>query len=87
MKGGKTMNRFIIVDGLPFLHADGCTYAVRWDKNGFTVGDEVHKASSPVPLYSAKEIKAKCATLDSIGATIKPKATKTRKKASAGDEV
>ena len=66
------MNRFVIVDGLPYLYADGCTFAVRWDDKGFSVGDEVQVASSPCPLYGENEIKAKCATLDSIGATIKP---------------
>lgn len=84
MKGGKTMNRFVIVDGLPYLYAKGSTFAVRWDDNGFTVGDEVKKASSPYPVYSENEIKAKCAILDSIGATIKPK--KSRKK-TGGDTV
>ena len=72
------MNRFVIVDGLPYLYVDGCTFAVRWDENGFTVGDEVKRTSSPFPIYSDREVKAKCATLDSIGATIKPK--KPRKK-------
>ena len=39
------MNRFVIVDGLPYLYADGKTYAVRWDEKGFTVGAEVNLAS------------------------------------------
>lgn len=57
------MNRFIIVDGLPYLFAGGKTYAVRWDEKGFTVGAEVNLASvpsSPV-TYSDLSIKAKCA--------------------------
>lgn len=81
------MNRFVIVDGLPYLSADGKTYAVRWDKNGFTVGTEVELTSVPAVTYSELSIKAKCARhLDSIGAeksTDKPKPAKGRKKAVA----
>ncbi len=61
------MNRFVIVDGLPFLLANGKTYAVRWDAKGFTVGTEVKLASVPVVTFSELSIKAKCAGhLDSI---------------------
>lgn len=74
------MNRFIIVDGQPYLYADGKAYAVRWDEKGFTVGAEVKMASVPSVTYSELSIKAKCAgSLDSIGAEKKP-ATKSRKK-------
>lgn len=61
-------NRFIIVDGLPYLLAkDGKIYAVRWDDNGFTVGTEVNIASVPDETYSELSVKAKCAAcLDSI---------------------
>jgi hypothetical protein len=63
------MNRFVIVDGLPFLYADGKTYAVRWDEEGFTVGAEVKMKSVPAVTYNELSIKAKCAAcLDSIGA-------------------
>lgn len=63
------MNRFVIVDGLPYLFANGKTYAVRWDEAGFTVGAEVELASVPGRTYSELSIKAKCANnLDSIGA-------------------
>lgn len=62
------MNRFVIVDGLPYLSANGKTYAVRWDENGFTVGTEVELTSVPAVTYSELSIKAKCAGhLDSIG--------------------
>jgi len=62
------MNRFVIVDGLPFLLANGKTFAVRWDEKGFTVGTEVKLASVPVVTFSELSIKAKCAGhLDSIG--------------------
>lgn len=63
------MNRFVIVDGLPYLFANGKTFAVRWDEAGFTVGTEVELASVPDRTYSELSIKAKCANnLDSIGA-------------------
>lgn len=61
------MNRFVIIDGLPFLYANGKTYSVRWDDAGFTVGAEVEKASVPDRTYSDLSIKAKCSILDSIG--------------------
>lgn len=62
------MNVFVIVDGLPYLYANGKTYAVRWDEEGFTVGAEVKLASVPDVTYSELSIKAKCAgNLDSIG--------------------
>lgn len=57
------MNKFVIVGGLPYLFANGKTYAVRWDEQGFTVGMEVEMASipsSPV-TYSELSILAKCA--------------------------
>lgn len=73
------MNKFIVVDGLPYLYADNKAYAVRWDDKGFTVGDEVKMAIIPQPVYSEISIKAKCSVLDSIGAERKP-ATKGRKK-------
>lgn len=61
------MNRFVIIDGLPFLYANGKTYSVRWDEAGFTVGAEVEKASVPDRTYSELSVKAKCSILDSIG--------------------
>ena len=54
------MNRFIIVDGLPYLYADGKAFAVRWDEKGFTVGTEVELASVPAYTYSEISILAKC---------------------------
>lgn len=61
------MNRFIIVDGLPYLYANGKAYAVRWDAAGFTVGAEVELKSAPAAIYNERSIKAKCAAcLDSI---------------------
>lgn len=64
------MNRFVIVDGLPYLCAGNGKYrAVRWDEEGFTVGAEVKMASAPAETYSELSILAKCdGNLDSIGA-------------------
>ena len=81
------MNRFVIIDGLPYLYANNSAFAVRWDNEGFTVGNEVKLTVIPYPLYSENEIKAKCTVLDSIGAvdqskdTVPKKATRGRKKA------
>lgn len=61
------MNRFVIADGLPYLLANGKTYAVRWDHKGFTVGMEVKLASIPTITHGELAIHAKCAgRLDSI---------------------
>ena len=61
------MNRFIIVDGLPYLYAKNKAYKVRWDNKGFTVGSEVELASEPTAIYTELSIKAQCANcLDSI---------------------
>lgn len=73
------MNRFKIIDGLPYLYAGGKVYAVRWDDKGFTVGKEVKMASLPAGTLSELSIKAKCKNLDSIGAT-KTEPKKTTKK-------
>lgn len=74
------MNRFIIVDGLPFLYAGGKAYKVRWDSEGFTVGAEVNLTSVPAVTYSELSIKAKCAdNLDSIGGAEPKKATRKKK--------
>ena len=63
------MNRFVIIDGLPYLYADGKTYAVRWNSEGFTVGAEAKFDSVPDVTYSEISVKAKCAgNLDSIKA-------------------
>lgn len=76
------MNRFVIVDGLPYLLVGGKTYAVRWDENGFTVGAEVKCASVPDITFSEVSILAKCTALDSIGAV---KATKGKKTAARSE--
>ena len=63
------MNRYVIVDGLPYLLANGKTYSVRWDEKGFTVGAEVMLASVPAYTFSELSVRAKCAGhLDSISA-------------------
>lgn len=75
------MNRFVIVNELPYLYADGKTFKVRWDEKGFTVGEEVKIDEIPAVTYSELSVKAKCLNLDSIGKPTdeKPK-TKGRKK-------
>lgn len=61
------MNRFVIVDCLPYLLANGKAYPVRWDEKGFTVGAEVELTSVPTRTYSELSVLAKCAGhLDSI---------------------
>lgn len=81
------MNRFVIVDGLPYLLHKGKTYAVRWDSEGFTVGTEVKLASVPAVTYSELSIFAKCREhLDSIGAAEKKKAGR-KKTAKAVNDV
>lgn len=63
------MNKFIIMDGLPYLYADGKAYQCRWNAEGFTLGAEVALASAPAKTYSELSILAQCAGhLDSIGA-------------------
>lgn len=78
------MNKFIIVDGLPYLFDKGKVFAVRWDESGFTVGAEVEMASVPDRTFTELSVKAKCAeNLDSIGVKAveeAPKAKKGRKK-------
>ena len=87
------MNRYIIVNGLPYLYAGGRAYAVRWDAAGFTVGAEIKLKTAPAKTYNELSIKAQCAgNLDSIGAAPEAepeakKATKGRKKqATAGGD-
>lgn len=78
------MNRFIIVDGLPYLYAENKAYSVRWDGQGFTVGAEVELASAPDTTLSELSVKAKCAgRLDSIGAEAEKDKKPGRKKAAA----
>lgn len=79
------MNRFVIVDGLPYLAAGGKTFAVRWDEKGFTVGAEVKLPSVPESTHSELEVMAQCAgNLDSIGGK-KPKAGRKKEEKKAGD--
>ncbi|MCF0107283.1 MAG: hypothetical protein HUJ98_00975 [Bacteroidaceae bacterium] len=70
------MNRFIIVNGLPYLYADGKAFCVRWDDKGFTVGSEFKLDAEPTAFFHEISILAKCeGHLDSIG-TPKPKKSK-----------
>lgn len=54
------MNRFVIVNGLPYLLFNGKTYSVRWDDEGFTVGEEVKLTSVPDITHSERAIFAQC---------------------------
>lgn len=79
------MNRFVIVNGLPYLAAGGKTFAVRWDTKGFTVGTEVKLPSVPEATFSELEIMVQCAgNLDSIGGK-NPKAGRKKDEKKAGD--
>lgn len=60
------MNIFVIVGGLPYLYHNGDTYAVRWDDEGFTVGEKVELPETPTVIYSELSVKAKCTVLCSI---------------------
>ena len=68
------MQEFIIIDGLPYLYADGKAYAVRWDDEGFTVGGVFKEDISPDDFIKLSElsVKAKCSVLDSIGTVEAP---------------
>lgn len=78
------MNKFVIVDGLPYLLSGGKTYAVRWDREGFTVGAEVKLTSAPTITHSELAVKAKCGeNLDSMGK--KQKAVKKKASVEAGE--
>lgn len=59
---------FIIIDGLPYLYAEGKAYKCRFDEKGFTPSqEEVEITDEPVEVFSELEIKAQCQCLDSIG--------------------
>lgn len=69
------MQEFIIIDGLPYLYADGKAYAVRWDDEGFTMGGVFREDIPPgdVIILSELSVKAKCqGRLDSIGSATQP---------------
>lgn len=61
------MNRYIIVDGKPYLYHKGKAYAVRFDEKGLTVSKNVAFPSVPAVTYSELSVRAKCKDLDSIG--------------------
>lgn len=68
------MQNFIIIDGLPYLYADGKAYAVRWDDEGFTLGEVFREDISPDDFIMLSElsVKAQCQELDSIGKEPEP---------------
>lgn len=65
------MQEFIIIDGLPYLYDGGKAYAVRWDDEGFTLGEVFREnvSHNDFIMLSELSVKAKCqGRLDSIGA-------------------
>lgn len=76
------MNKYVIVNGLPYLYAEGKTYAVRQDENGLTVGGEVKFDKLPARTYSDLSLKAKFhGNFDSIAAAKEAQPVKAAKKA------
>lgn len=62
------MNRYVIIDGLPYLYDKGKAFAVRFDEKGLTIGKEVKFKNVPAVTVSELSVKAKCGkNLDSIG--------------------
>ena len=64
------MQEFIIIDGLAYLYDGGKAYAVRWDDEGFTLGEVFREniSHNDFIMLSELSVKAKCqGRLDSIG--------------------
>lgn len=83
------MQNFIIIDGLPYLYADGKAYAVRWDDEGFTLGEVFRADISPDDFIMLSELSvmAKChGRLDSIGKPAEPAKPKRGRKAKGETE-
>lgn len=76
--------RFKIINKKPFLVGnDNKLYKVRWDSEGFTVGEEYIEDRYDIPEETHGELGviAKCETLDSISEEEKvPKKKATKKK-------
>lgn len=66
------MNRFVIIDGLPYLLSHESIFTVCLNKIGFTVGEKVKMPKIPTVTYSELSVRAKCAVLSSIPAEIEP---------------
>ena len=91
------MNRFVIIDGLPYLFSHGSIFTVCLNKVGFTVGKKVKMPEIPTVTYSELSVRAKCTVHSSIPAEVeqseqpeteqaageqpKPKATRSRRRA------
>ena len=53
--------RFVIVDGLPYLYAEGKAYKCRFDEAGFTpTQEEIELNDIPAEVFSELEIEAQC---------------------------
>lgn len=76
------MNRFIIIDALPYFVAKGNAFAVKLNDDGFEIGERVEFPNMPSCTYSELEVKAKCGLASSIrhvtGTT--PESKKTTRK-------
>lgn len=66
------MNRFVIIDGLPYLLSHGSIFTVCLNKIGFTVGEKVKTPKIPTVTYSELSVRAKCVVLSSILAEVEP---------------
>ena len=66
------MNRFVIIDGLPYLLSHGSIFTVCLNKIGFTVGEKVKTPKIPTVTYSELSVRAKCVVLSSIPAEGEP---------------
>lgn len=64
------MNRFVIIDGLPYLLSHGNIFTVCLNKIGFTVGEKVKTPKIPTVTYSELSVRAKCVVLSSIPAEV-----------------
>lgn len=53
------MNKYVIVEGKPYLFADGRAYSVRRNSEGLKVGKAVELPSIPTRTYSELSINAK----------------------------
>lgn len=62
------MNKYVLVNGKPYLFADGRAYSVRRNAEGFKVGNAVELSEIPTRTYSELSINAKFPDgFDSIG--------------------
>ena len=66
------MNRFTIIDGLPYLVSHGHVYTVCLNDVGFTVG-ALTKKEAPKATLSEISVRAKCGPSSSIKKPVRKK--------------